>query len=559
MRFALTFLAAVAYAALAAQAGSSADGGSLEALLDQIAAQHNASEEVSSVKAAVDSSAPSVKVPSRSAAGPATPTRLARRSRKHAAAQEAKRWIWATEIIQDGTPNAPPIGANVNELGSVTVTVNTPSVSLPSPSIMPADQLSAFLNASVELGNATASLNASTSASSTAFSAPTTAPVGKLPKKFGQPQAGHRRWIWADSVIQDGATGVPQIGPNANLLTDGPPGTTPQLSLASPTFPPSPEGPATTEVPVEVPTSVAVQVPSSAAATTTSPAVEAATNTVAEAVAAPASTSPAIVWADLVDLFSQIERILEGSVPPTYAATSAPPDTTVAPDKRWIWANSVIQDGATGVPPPGQNANLLTSSPVAPAETPTLSLESPSFPPMETPATTPAVKAAAGSPGSDGQTSPSATTSTAYQRMTWAQMHAIQVAEQARQASASAAAAKAATTHGPQRWTAAQQIAALREQQAQAAASSSSSLPAGPIPEKAAERLTWAQQARMRAQQAQQAQQVAPANSDESGQFFAEHQRIMIASASSASAAARATSQGEMYRHKRRMVRARRH
>lgn len=447
---------------------------------------------------------------------------------------------------------------------------------------MPADQLSAFLNASVELGNATASLNASTSASSTAFSAPTTAPVGKLPKKFGQPQAGHRRWIWADSVIQDGATGVPPVGPNANLLSsewsssavglhevkepdliivvpDGPPGTTPQLSLASPTFPPSPEGPATTEVPVEVPTSVAVQVPSSAATTTTSPAVEAATNTVAEAVAAPASTSPAIVWADLVDLFSQIERILEGSVPPTYAATSAPADTTAAPDKRWIWANSVIQDGATGVPPPGQNANLLTSSPVAPAETPTLSLESPSFPPMETPATTPAVKAAAGSPGSDGQTSPSATTSTAHQRMTWAQMHAIQVAEQARQASASAAAAKAATTHGPQRWTAAQQIAALREQQAQAAASSSSSLPAGPIPEKAAERLTWAQQARMRAQQAQQAQQVAPANSDESGQFFAEHQRIMIASASSASAAARATSQGEMYRHKRRMVRARRH
>lgn len=87
MRFALTFLAAVAYAALAAQAGSSADGGSLEALLDQIAAQHNASEEVSSVKAAVDSSAPSVKVPSRSAAGPAseflpsgryTPARFAR-------------------------------------------------------------------------------------------------------------------------------------------------------------------------------------------------------------------------------------------------------------------------------------------------------------------------------------------------------------------------------------------------------------------------------------------------------------------------------------------------
>ena len=52
-------------------------------------------------------------------------------------AEVEKRWVWATGIIQDDTPSAPPVGGNYNMFGSQVVPVNTPSLSLALPSFAP--------------------------------------------------------------------------------------------------------------------------------------------------------------------------------------------------------------------------------------------------------------------------------------------------------------------------------------------------------------------------------------------------------------------------------------
>ena len=160
---------------------------------------------------------------------PAT-NKVIRRSRLKKNSAEAKRWVWATAVIQDDSPNAPPVGQNVNQLGGAPTPITTPAANLPAPSFLPEAQIAAYLNGTVLNGtalhgNASSSLaasNSSTLASSIAPAVQTTAPAVRKTwaKVFGQPKADdHRRWIWATSVIQDGATDVPPPGSNANLLS----------------------------------------------------------------------------------------------------------------------------------------------------------------------------------------------------------------------------------------------------------------------------------------------------------------------------------------------------
>ena len=249
MRFGIIALAALAYGASAPCAASSTDGGSLEALLDRIADQHDGHDVASSSPAGyIDDSTNAASLQANASIRALTPfslglagdgglipspstatNRVIRRSRSKKNSAEAKRWVWATAVIQDDSPNAPPVGQNVNQLGGVPTPITTPAVNLPAPSFLPEAQIAAYLNGTAlngtaQHGNASSFLAASKSSTSSSIAPPalTTAPAVRKTwaKAFGQPKADdHRRWIWATSVIQDGATDVPPPGSNANLLS----------------------------------------------------------------------------------------------------------------------------------------------------------------------------------------------------------------------------------------------------------------------------------------------------------------------------------------------------
>lgn len=371
---------------------------------------------------------------------------------------------------------------------------------------------------------------------------------------FGQPKADHRRWIWATSVIQDGATGVPPPGTNANLLSsescglvwsgvilisprlpDGAPATTPEATLVSPTFPAAAENPAATTSTEPSSAPVAIDV---AAASTSDPeplvSLAQTTSTATPTSAGvPVSTSPAMHWWNPTDLFKQIEagfeELLHGSSSPTAAPVAALESPN---EKRWIWATSVIQDGATGVPPPGQNANLLSGL-TMPADTPTVSLNSPTFAPVPSSMTPPAVlKAAVISASSSIPTTsaaPATTTTSVAQRMAYAQRVAAARAAALAAEEAKASSQSASSAASPARLSYAQQVAAAQAQH------------------------NAAVKPAVLAQAAPGAAAITPR------QLLAEHENALRASASSANAAAKQTAAGQVYRHKKRMERARRH
>ncbi|GAA5957496.1 hypothetical protein JCM8115_001338 [Rhodotorula mucilaginosa] len=505
MRFGIIALAALAYGASAACAASSTDGGSLEALLDRIADQHDGHDVASSSPASY--AGESANAPSLQANASIPTNKVIRRSRSKKNSAEAKRWVWATAVIQDDSPNAPPVGQNVNQLGGAPTPITTPAANLPAPSFLPEAQIAAYLNGTVLNGtalhgNASSSLAASNSStlSSTVPAAQTTpSPVRRTwAKAFGQPKADdHRRWIWATSVIQDGATDVPPPGSNANLLSNGAPATTPAATLVSPTFPPEP---ATTTSqssdeqtqPTEVPTSAPVAVDA------TSPTSNESSTSTTSTAAAPESTPVAMLF----DLFRKIaagfEELLQEHASSSAAAESSAAATPV--DKRWIWATSVIQEGATGVPPPGENANLLTT-PAIPVTTPPVKLVSPSFPPVAA--------------SSSMTTSPPA--------------QVVSPSSPVVKPVASSSASSAPPARGAFNPEVFQVIAAVPpavvSSKSTTTTSSSSSPAASPT-----RRNNWLA-----------------------------HQDLLLASASSASAAARQTGAGQVYRHKKRMIRARRH
>ncbi|GAA5985405.1 hypothetical protein JCM10908_006963 [Rhodotorula pacifica] len=506
MRFDMIALAALACSASAVTAASSPDGGSLEALLDRIAYQHDGAQPASL------SAAESLGVASVVSSTVPAPTKVVRRSRSKQNAEQAKRWVWATGVIQDDTPNAPPVGQNVNQLGGAPTPVNTPPVVLPAPSYLPEAQVAAYLNGSAQHGNSSfsssSSSTSSSSSSSSSAAAHTTSPAARrLGKIFGQPKSDHRRWIWATSVIQDGATDVPPPGSNANLLSNGAPATTPAATLVSPTFPPEPATTTTestasqsqpTDAAAGAPVVAALASVESSSATTTSTSVTA------------APTSPAVHWWNPADLFREIENafeeLLHGHSSQSAAeASSTAPASAPSNDKRWIWATSVIQDGATGVPAPGDNANLLTTPGVL-VTTPAAQLVSPTFPPVVSASslTTPGQAASSSVPASPPVKAFATSSSPA--------------------AAASSKPAAGRTPFGQQ---AVQVIAAVPPSLSSSQSTSSSSSPAASATQ---HRVTWR-----------------------------EHQDLLLASASSASAAARQTTAGQAYRHKQRMVRARRH
>lgn len=506
MRFGIIALAALAYGASAACAASSTDGGSLEALLDRIADQHDGHDVASSSPAGyIDDSTNAASLQ----ANASIPTnRVIRRSRSKKNSAEAKRWVWATAVIQDDSPNAPPVGQNVNQLGGVPTPITTPAVNLPAPSFLPEAQIAAYLNGTAlngtaQHGNASSFLAASKSSTSSSIAPPalTTAPAVRKTwaKAFGQPKADdHRRWIWATSVIQDGATDVPPPGSNANLLSNGAPATTPAATLVSPTFPPEPatipsQSSDDQSQPTEVPTSAPVAVGDAASNSN-----ESSTSTTSTA-AAPESTPVAMLF----DLFRKIaagfEELLQEHASSSAAAESSAAATPV--DKRWIWATSVIQDGATGVPPPGQNANLL-STPAIPATTPPANLVPPSFPPVAA--------------SSSMTTSPPA--------------QAISPSSPAVKPVVTSAASVAPPARGAFNLEAFQVIAAA---------------PPPVVSSKLTTTTTTSSST--------------PAASPTRRNNWLAHQDLLLASASSASAAARQTGAGQVYRHKKRMIRARRH
>ncbi|GAA5869409.1 hypothetical protein JCM3774_001446 [Rhodotorula dairenensis] len=532
MRLSFIALAAFACGASAVCAASSPDSGSLEALLNRIASQHDAPSGTNS--SVTDDVGAPVAGASVESLAPASTKKVIRRSRAKASAAQEKRWVWATAVIQDGAPNAPPIGQNVNQLGGAPVAVTTPAANLPAPSYLPQAQIAAYLNGTAQRANISSSLTSNSSSTSAAAAAqtPSAAVRRTLGKVFGQPKADHRRWIWATSVIQDGAADVPPPGTNANLLGNGAPANTPTATLVSPTFPTEPAVPTTeSSLAQPQPTEVAASAPAVAVAGVQSQDASLSSAGPVEPMDAPTAM--------LFDLFQKLQAGFEELL--RDSAANAPPTATSVPtnDKRWIWATSVIQDGATGVPPPGQNANLLPT-PAMPATTPAVNLVSPSFPPVASSSSTAAAAgtSAASAPGAFGMKPVQV-------------IAAVPVPPPADVSLPSVAVSPPLAAVPPP-------LAAVPPPPPVASSGSTSSASPAVSPSR---RPTWADnQDLLRASASSvTTSSASPAVSPARRLTWSEHQNLLLASASSASAAARQTTAGQAYRHKQRMIRARRH
>lgn len=298
--------------------------------------------------------------------------------------QEKKRWVWATGIIQDGATDAPPIGQNANLLTpSTTIVLNTPAATLVPPTFAPVAATTPAASQAPNVLVAPVAVNSS----STTTSAPKTS-MTPVARKFGHKAVGRafhgqqesRRWVWATSIIQDGAWDAPPVGENANLLSSSAyPVTTPAAALTPPSFPPvaasssisssttPPPAPSSTTVP---PPAIAV-----AAAPTTLAAPAAATTT---------SAAHGLAAFNPKHIFEEIEAGFEKLFHIHQSTTTAAPvqSTSAAPNaKRWVWATSIIQDGDPNAPPVGSNYNLLSGT--TPANTPAATLVPPSFPPVK--------------------------------------------------------------------------------------------------------------------------------------------------------------------------------
>lgn len=303
--------------------------------------------------------------------------KLVKRSRAQKHEKMAKRWVWATAIIQDGATDAPPVGQNADLLTpSTTIAIDTPAASLAQPTFAP---VAATTGAASQIAN-TLVASAAVNSTSTTTPAPKTSMTPGV-RKFGHKAVGrahhgnpeNRRWVWATSIIQDGATGAPPPGQNANLLSSSAhPVTTPAAALTPPSFPPIAASSSSTTTPP----AASISVPAPAIA------VAAASTTLAAPLAATTTSSPH----GLKQIFEEIESGFERLFHIHQSTTTAAPaqTTSAAPNaKRWVWATSIIQDGDTSAPPAGSNYNLLSGT--TPANTPAATLVPPSFPPVRSP------------------------------------------------------------------------------------------------------------------------------------------------------------------------------
>ncbi|BGP43631.1 hypothetical protein JCM10449v2_007672 [Rhodotorula kratochvilovae] len=466
------FSLASASTLVAAKPAEAHNRNSLESLLDRFASHKNgtASSSVKVVEPTAVSKnetrpAPAVEKKPAPKEEDAPSDKMVKRNRAKKNEENAKRWVWSTAVIQDDTPNAPPVGVNVNQLNRPAVAVTTPAAKLVAPSFA-----------------APASKAAATTA------------AALVRKPFHQvhgvrvDEAEHKRWIWANSVIQDDtpASEVPPIGENADLLGDAAyTRTTPAATLVRPTFPPLSSSSSQTPPAALASLSSSSSSSSSAAPTSTIAPVVAVDAAAATPVVAagptstPAPTSSAHHWWNPKDFFHDVEAgfdklfHIHHSSTSAASATAAPVVSTTEIEKRWVWATGVIQDDTPNAPPIGANANLLNSA-AAPVNTPAATLVAPSFPPVaafsaQTPRAIAAVAAAAPSSSSSSSAPAAHTTPAVVNRTSWKSVHDALLAASSSSAAAASSSAAAAAAQTPvaapvvrMSYTAAQRFAAAQ-------------------------------------------------------------------------------------------------
>ncbi|GAA5980972.1 hypothetical protein JCM5350_004784 [Sporobolomyces pararoseus] len=328
--------------------------------------------------------------------------------------EDKKRWVWATQILQDDTPEAsgvPPPGQNANLLNSIPV--NTPAATLVAPSFPPVAPAAAVVVESSSLTPAAATTSRAARQPITNRKKPAAAPAQA-------PVAKDKRWTWGTSIIQDGDSNAPPVGENANLLSSGTTIAlnTPVAQLTPPSFPPLAE-------PTQA---VAAQDNSGAGgAQAAAQVVESASSTlsaVAAEVTSPVGTSD--IQNLLVKLQEQIDALASAysQASATSDAVDAAAETSPAENaKRWVWGPSIIQDDtpSSEAPPIGQNTNLFnpsmpvatpTGKPLAPNYNGRIGLASVAVPvpvsveaPVQEPVTPPVVDPASASPSPSSSSS----------------------------------------------------------------------------------------------------------------------------------------------------------
>lgn len=281
--------------------------------------------------------------------------------------EDKKRWVWATQILQDDTPVAsgvPPPGQNANLLNSIPV--NTPAANLVAPSFPP---IAPVVKAETPISSGSSSLTTPpASTSSRAARQPIVNRKKPAAAPATVPVAREKRWTWGTSIIQDGSEDAPPVGQNANLLSSGTTIAlnTPVVQLTPPSFPPRPEP---TQLESNGGAQAAAQVVESASSTLSAVA-SAMTLPVVETSPAQASNIEAL----LAKLQEQIDALASAysQASATAEAVDAAAQTSPADNaKRWVWGPSIIQDDtpSSEAPPIGQNTNLF--NPSLPVATPT--------------------------------------------------------------------------------------------------------------------------------------------------------------------------------------------
>ncbi|GAA5982749.1 hypothetical protein JCM11641_007776 [Rhodosporidiobolus odoratus] len=320
--------------------GKPAEGGSIEALLDRVS-QRNDRSTVKKQEAHVPPTAPpavkDVKAEKKEAEAPkeahsheskrSAHGKMAKRLRAKAEEENAKRWVWATGIIQDDPPSsaAPAVGSNANLLSSsTTIAVTTPQATPAPPSFPPLSPSSSSTTPAVAATTATESRRRPTWKAHSARS-----------------NKDEKRWVWSNSIVQDDtpAAQAPPVGANVNALqSSAVPVTTPAAKLAAPSFPPK---------------------AASSSSTTTPPAAAASASASAHVAVVPNQKRP--TWREAHHARDVAEHEEE---------------------KRWVWGTSIIQDDtpAASAPAVGEKVNQLSSSAHS-VTTPAATLVAPSFPP----------------------------------------------------------------------------------------------------------------------------------------------------------------------------------
>ncbi|GAA5834514.1 hypothetical protein JCM11251_007027 [Rhodosporidiobolus azoricus] len=345
-----TSIVLLSFTAVSLAAGKPAEGGSIEALLERISQRNNQSTAASARVSAVPDhpknetvipptpppAAVEQPVPKKEKDGPEPPkeghnheskravhAKMAKRVRAKADEENAKRWVWATGIIQDDTPASavPDVGQNANLLSSGnTIPVNTPAATLVAPSFPP-------------IATTTPPL-----ASTTTTTKPKQRQSWKTHSARGGVPVEHeeeKRWVWTNAIIQDDtpASAAPPIGQNVNGFNPNTPAaSTPTGKPVAPSFPP---------------------------------------------IAAPSAVTPSSAKKRPTYYKAPQARGLDG------VEEGEEDEDVHDEEKRWVWSNQIIQDdtAAESAPPIGENANMLSGS-AQPLTTPAATLVAPSFPPL---------------------------------------------------------------------------------------------------------------------------------------------------------------------------------